>query len=258
MLPSNQTIIQSVGRNIYLQLYRNPQLLGLVLSACFLLFIYPSTGLDQTLIAPYFDTVTQTFPLKHQVFLAQFMHSALKYCMLLIAIASLSVALQANIHAAYRVSFLRFLKALFKNPYFMAFVGMVLSTGAVSILKGSSIHGCPSDLSLYSGHLPLLKLFEHLPTGVAAGHCFPGGHASGGFALMAFYFAFRDCKPKFANVMLVLALVLGFAMGWAQMMRGEHFLSHNLWSAWLVWAVLYLQTLVWSSAITHHESLQYA
>jgi membrane-associated PAP2 superfamily phosphatase len=40
--------------------------------------------------------------------------------------------------------------------------------------------------------------------------------------------------------MLVLALVLGFSMGWAQMMRGEHFLSHNLWTAWLVWAVLFV------------------
>ena len=239
-------------------IFNAKQVAGLMLSACFLLFIYPRMGLDQTLIAPYFDTVTRTFPLKHQVFLAQFMHLALKYCMIFIAIASLLAALQANIYAAHRASFFEFLKALFKNSYFIAFVGMVLSTGAVSILKGSSIHGCPSDLSLYGGHLPLLKLFEHLPLGITAGHCFPGGHASGGFALMAFYFAFRDAKPKFAKAMLVLALVLGFAMGWAQMMRGEHFLSHNLWSAWLVWAVLYLQTLLWPSAVTHQESLQYA
>jgi membrane-associated PAP2 superfamily phosphatase len=34
--------------------------------------------------------------------------------------------------------------------------------------------------------------------------------------------------------------VLGFSMGWAQMMRGEHFLSHNLWTAWLVWLVLFV------------------
>ena len=25
-----------------------------------------------------------------------------------------------------------------------------------------------------------------------------------------------------------------------QMMRGEHFLSHNLWSAWVVWAVCFI------------------
>jgi membrane-associated PAP2 superfamily phosphatase len=99
------------------------------------------------------------------------------------------------------------------------------------------VHGCPNDLIQYGGNLPYLQLFDALPIGVAMGKCFPGGHASGGFALMAFYFAFRDMRPKFAQSMLMFSLSLGFVMGWAQMMRGEHFLSHNLWSAWVVWAI---------------------
>ena len=221
-------------------IFNAKQFAGLTFSACFLLFIYPSTGLDQLLIAPYFDVASHSFSLKHLVFLAQFMHTGLKYCMVFVAIASLLAALQSNIHAAYRASLFIFLKVLFKTPYFMAFVGMVLSTSVVAFLKSISIHGCPNDLTMYGGELPLLKLFEHLPAGIKAGHCFPGGHASGGFALMAFYFAFSDSKPRFATLMLVLGFVLGFAMGWAQMMRGEHFLSHNLWSAWLVWFVLFV------------------
>ena len=232
--PLSQSIGKSVEKNDYLQL------IGLLISAYFLIFIYPKTGLDQLLTAPYFDVATHSFPLKHQVFLEKFMHLGLKYCMIIIAIASFLAALQANIYEAHRASFFEFLKALFKDSYFIAFVGMVLSTGAVSILKSSSVHGCPSDLSLYGGHLPLLTLFEHLPLGVPAGHCFPGGHASGGFALMAFYFAFREREPRFAKLMLALGLALGFAMGWGQMMRGEHFLSHNLWSAWMVWLVLFV------------------
>ncbi|EMU16832.1 hypothetical protein ABNIH16_20160, partial [Acinetobacter baumannii ABNIH16] len=32
-------------------------------------------------------------------------------------------------------------------------------------------------------------------------------------------------------------ILLGFMMGWAQMMRGAHFLSHNLWTGWVVWAI---------------------
>lgn len=248
----SQTYNLNTGKNFYLQ-----QTIGLLASAFFLVFIYPSTGLDQFLIAPYFDAASHSFPLKHQVFLAEFMHIELKYCIIFVAIASLLAALQANIYAARRASFFEILKALFKDSYFIAFVGMVLSTGAVSILKSSSIHGCPNDLTLYGGHLPLLKLFEHLPVGVAAGHCFPGGHASGGFALMAFYFAFKQTKPVFAAICLSIALFLGFAMGWGQMLRGEHFLSHNLWSAWLVWAVLYLQTLVWPIATNSHESITY-
>jgi membrane-associated PAP2 superfamily phosphatase len=147
------------------EFYYPKQLIGLLLSAYFLLFIYPKTGLDQTLIAPYFDAATNSFPLKNQVFLEQFMHTGLKYCMVLVAISSLLAGLQANIHAASRASFFARINLLFKNPYFLAFIGMVVSTSAVSFLKSISMHGCPKDLIMYGGKLPLFALFEHLPAG---------------------------------------------------------------------------------------------
>lgn len=256
------------GKRFYRQQALNlQQPMGLLVTAYFLVIVYPATGLDQLLIATYFDAASQHFPLKHEVLLEQFMHTGLKCCVMAVAIASLLTALQANISQVYRPALERFspvasvfyrIQMLFKNPYFYAFIGMVVSTSTVAYLKSTSMHACPSDLTIYGGDLPLFKLFEALPAGIRAGHCFPGGHASGGFALMAFYFAFRDAKSKFANAMLVLALVLGFAMGWAQMMRGEHFLSHNLWSAWQVWAVLYLQKLAWPKATNSHESITYA
>jgi membrane-associated PAP2 superfamily phosphatase len=268
----------NIGKNFYSQrvMYLK-QAMGLLITAYFLAIVYPETGLDQLLIAKYFDAVSHHFPLKHEVLLEQFMHTGLKYCIMVVAIASLLAALQPqglspqnmpakagysyvkpNIHAPYRTSFLSRIQILFKNPYFYAFIGMVISTSVVAYLKSTSMHACPSDLTIYGGDLPLYKLFETLPAGMKAGHCFPSGHASGGFALMVFYFAFRQTKPMFAAISLSVALVLGFAMGWAQMLRGEHFLSHNLWSAWVVWAVLYLQTLVWPIAANHPESLKYA
>lgn len=231
----NQTLRSNVGEIFYPQ-----QIVGLLLSAYFLLLIYPKTGLDQTLIAPYFDAATHSFPLKHQFFLEKFMHIGLKYCMIFIAITSLWAGLQTSIHKPYRASIFNKFSSNPQKQFIWVFAGMLLSTSAVSYLKSISIHGCPSDLTVYGGELPLLALFEHLPAGVVAGHCFPGGHASGGFALMAFYFAFKDTKPKLAKLGLFGGLVIGFAMGWAQMMRGEHFLSHNLWTAWVVWLVLFV------------------
>jgi membrane-associated PAP2 superfamily phosphatase len=228
-----------IARSLAEKVRQFSHVIGLLASAYFLVFIYPTTGLDQWLIAPYFDATAHHFPLKHDHFLEQFMHLGLKYCMVAIALTSLAIALQANTRALSRASFHARLIYLLKNPYFLAFVGMLISTTTVSVFKSMSMHGCPSDLSLYGGDLPLLGLFAHLPAGIKAGHCFPGGHASAGFALMAFYFAFRDSKPSFARAMLFLSLLLGFAMGWAQMMRGAHFMSHNLWSAWLVWLVLF-------------------
>ncbi len=213
---------------------------ALALSACFLIYIYPTTGLDKILIAPFYDVSVHRFPLKHQVFLEEFMHLGLKYCMVAIAMTVLAIALRANAYLPFKASLFSRLKNLVTNPYFLVFIGMVISSSVVSIFKNMSIHGCPKDLLVYGGNLPFLNLFEQLPAGAKAGHCFPGGHASGGFALMAFYYAFRDSKPKFAWAMLLISLVFGFAMGWAQMMRGEHFLSHNLWSAWVVWFVLFV------------------
>ena len=200
----------------------------LLLSALFLIFIYPKTGLDQRLIAPYFDAVNQQFSLKHHWVLETVLHTGLKYSLIVLAISTLIISQLGPLYAR--------LKA-YRQRLFWVFMLMLISTTAISILKSVSVHGCPNDLAQYGGDLPYLQLFESLPIGVAMGKCFPGGHASGGFALMAFYFAFNDVQPKFAKCMLLLALTLGFVMGWAQMMRGEHFLSHNLWSAWLIWAI---------------------
>ncbi len=214
--------------------------LGLpLLLAAFMLLVYPTTGLDTDLIAPYFDAATRSFPLDQHWFFEKIMHTGLKNCIVAVAIGVLLAWL-----AGFKIKAF----APQQQLYLWTFVGMVVTTSAVSLLKYNSIHGCPSSLSLYGGTLPYLKLFANLPAGVEMGKCFPGGHASGGFALMAFYFALRDAKPKLATYMLALGLLMGFVMGWAQMMRGAHFLSHNLWTAWLVWMLLLAQYLVWPPA----------
>lgn len=231
----SQTNISVLSRSFY-----KLQIIGLFLSAFILLVVYQKTGLDQLLIAPYFDAVAKSFPLKHQYFLEEIMHVGLRNCMILVAVVTLALSLAGNKIAPFRASV-----GAYSRQLLWVFVGMMLATSAISILKSFSIHGCPNDLIMYGGNLPYLKLFEALPKGVEAGHCFPAGHASGGFALLAFYYAFRDSNPKFAVAMLGIALVLGFAMGWTQIMRGEHFLSHNLWTAWVVWLVLLIQHLLW-------------
>lgn len=108
----------------------------------------------------------------------------------------------------------------------------LLSTLLVSLLKSQSAHACPWNLvQVQQQHLVWLDHLAH------AGHCFPGGHASAGFGLIALFFAYWSSQPKKALLYLLATLVLGFAMGWGQMMRGAHFLSHNLWTLWVCWAV---------------------
>ncbi|MSQ00136.1 MAG: phosphatase PAP2 family protein [Methylotenera sp.] len=210
-------------------------------------FIYPDTGLDASLIQPFYDVHALAFPLKKDSFLENVMHQGLRDLMIVVSLMALGLWLYGL--KLWRSTRLQQSKSHWSQGYhhqfLWVFVAMVISTSAISILKHLSIHDCPWSLLVYGGSQPLIPLFASLPVGIKPGHCFPGGHASGGFALMAWYFAFRDTRPKIASVGLILGLVLGFVMGWAQMMRGAHFMSHNLWTAWLVWMILLAQYLVW-------------
>ncbi|QAU33135.1 phosphatase PAP2 family protein [Janthinobacterium sp. 17J80-10] len=198
--------------------------------------VFDRTPLDRVLIAPFFDAPSHSFPWRHHPFMENFMHSGLKFMSVAVAIALLGGFLLTYIVPQWEAQRRRLL---------WLFLAMAGGTLLVSVLKqGSALH-CPWDLAEYGGYAPFARLFERLPETVAAGKCFPGGHASGGFALMAFYFGLRDTHQRPARLALMLGMALGMAMGWAQMMRGAHFLSHNVWSAWVVWMFLALLYVVY-------------
>ena len=211
--------------------------LGLpLLLAGLMLWIYPKTNLDYSLIQPFFDSNQQAFTWQHHWLFETLMHTSLKYAVILIAIFTLGLSL---------VSSLRKSLHSLTRPTLWTFCAMVVATSIISLLKSQSIHACPSHLTLFGGHQPFLPLFSSLPENVPAGHCFPGGHASAGFALMAFYFAWRDQHKSLSYWFLYGGLILGLLMGLAQMIRGEHFMSHNIWTGLIAWFVLLTLYLVW-------------
>lgn len=217
-----------------------PILIGLAL-----VFVYPATNLDKLLIAPYFDPVLRVFPLRRDPFMENVMHAGLKYLIMTLSICILSLAIISNFYKPYKV---------YRRKLVWSFAGLMASTTLISILKHYSIHGCPWSLAAYGGNLPELGLFSVLPAGVKAGHCFPGGHASAGFALMTFYFVFRDRAPLLATKILWGALFIGMMMGWSQMARGAHFLSHNLWTALIVWVLLVTMYIFWPPTLVGEQS----
>jgi len=209
--------------------------------------IYPQTNLDVWLIQPFYDAHALVFPLKNDSFLENVMHKGLKNLMIVVSLMMLALwvfglkiwsFLSKNQNASHWSN-------AYHHQFLWVFVAMVVSTSAISVLKRLSIHSCPWDLLAYGGTEPWIPLFGNLPLGAELGHCFPGGHASGGFALIAFYFGFRDSLANLAKAGLILAVIFGFAMGWGQMMRGAHFMSHNLWTAWIVWMLVLAQYLIW-------------
>jgi membrane-associated PAP2 superfamily phosphatase len=102
----------------------------------------------------------------------------------------------------------------------------------------SSAHSCPWDLTLYGGNAEWFRLLGPESATAGPGRSWPGRHGSSGFALIAGYFAFRDFHLGWARLLPLAAdLLLGSVMALVQIMRGAHFLSLNLWSLWIVWAV---------------------
>lgn len=205
------------------------QLLVALGLAPLLWMLFALTPLDRILIAPYYDGQAHAFPLRDAFFMQDVLHSGLKLVVVGIGIMVLGAFLLTFIVPQWVGQRRRLL---------WLFSAMVLASLLVSVLKQTSTQHCPWDLADYGGYAPYSGLFDALPAGITAGKCFPGGHAAGGFALIAFYFALRDVQLRYAQLGLAGGLLLGSLMGWAQMMRGAHFLSHNLWSAWVVWACL--------------------
>lgn len=98
---------------------------------------------------------------------------------------------------------------------------------------------CPSELVRYGGTeeyhriISSDKSYNKVPP-----HCFPAGHASGGFALLALYFLRLNRK------MLIPGMIYGWTMGLYQMFKGAHFLSHTLFTMFLAISLCAIISLV--------------
>jgi membrane-associated PAP2 superfamily phosphatase len=121
-----------------------------------------------------------------------------------------------------------------RAPMFYLFTTMGLVPAAIAFFKRVSPVHCPWDLGRYGGNLPYVRTFDHHFTLTSLGHCFPSGHASAGFILLAMYFAALPFVRSPARFLLP-----GFVVGWifalGQQSRGGHFLSHDLWTLAICW-----------------------
>lgn len=113
---------------------------------------------------------------------------------------------------------------------------VLLAVLLVAGLKTFSKTSCPWDLAAFGRSARHLSHWAWVGDG-GPGRCFPAGHASSGFAFVGGYFAFRARAPHIARAWLVAALLAGSVFGLAQQLRGAHFMSHTLWTAWLCWAL---------------------
>ena len=114
---------------------------------------------------------------------------------------------------------------------------MLLCVGLVGLIKRFSLTSCPWELAEFGG---LAHWVSHWLPGVAdggPGGCFPSGHAVTAFAFFGAWQLWRPWRPDAARMILISVLMLGAVFGAVQLMRGAHYLSHTLWTAWICWTL---------------------
>jgi len=149
----------------------------------------------------------------------------------------LSIVLWAGTLVAWLVSLRNPRLRAWRRPLGYLLLAVAASTLAISTLKAVSNMDCPWDVSGLGGTRPHLTLFDLRPHGLPRGRCFPAGHASGGYAWMALYFALLMVRPRWRWFGLAAGAGVGLVYGIAQQLRGAHFLSHDLWTIAICWSI---------------------
>lgn len=207
----------------------------LLLAALSLMAITLWTDVDLWLADSAFNAGAGIFPLRDAWITATFNHVILKRAFTALALLIL-VAVSWDLCSPLPWNWLRRFQLRI-----VAFSALLVPT-TISLLKQVSDSHCPWDLQRYGGSEPYIKLFELMPAGVSAGHCMPAGHASSALWMISLSVLFIPDRLLHASIVLMLLLVFGVGVGWLQQLRGAHFLTHTLWSAWIALFIVFLIT----------------
>jgi membrane-associated PAP2 superfamily phosphatase len=182
-------------------------------------------GLDALITTAFFDPISGTFPARTSSALETLGHRFAKSAVLALWLTLLAAALAAP--------FLGRL-ACHRATLWTAAAAMALGPTVVATLKNVNAYHCPWDLKQYGGYADLVQ--DWFVSAADIGRCFPGGHAAGGFCLVAIAFAgLASGDRRLSLIGLVSALVAGSAFSAVRIVQGAHFLSHNLFSAAIDW-----------------------
>ena len=105
----------------------------------------------------------------------------------------------------------------------------------IPLIKRSSSTSCPWDLAEFGGSAQYVSHWAFGGLDGGPGKCFPSGHASSAFAFLSGWFALRRAYPRGARLWLAGVIVAGSVFGFVQMIRGAHYASHTMWTAWVCW-----------------------
>jgi membrane-associated PAP2 superfamily phosphatase len=201
--------------------------LGIPILLMGLLLLLDPTDLDFAIARLFYEDGTG-FIGRRSYWLETVLHDYAKQAVIVLAVCFI---------LAFIASFRFRALSVWRRPLGYVVLAMTLTTAVVPPLKTLTAVHCPWSLAEFGGGETYSPLLGTRAETLKPGRCWPGGHASTGFSLLALFFALRDRHPKGARLALGLALALGTVFSTARMAQGAHFLSHNVWTLLIDWVI---------------------
>lgn len=207
------------------------QAVALAFSAIALSMLLGNGRLDLAIERWFFDYAQGSFPLRNQWLLKTVLHDGARMVSAVAALTLLGVAVTSWVTRQPRA--LR----THRGAVLYTAIAALVASAIVGLAKHFSSHACPWDLAIFGGTAPYHPLLAAHAAAPNIDGCFPAAHPLAGYAWLAVGFALYPIARRRAWQAWAVALVLGTLFGSVQIARGAHFLSHVVWTAWIVWGV---------------------
>lgn len=199
-----------------------------------ILAVFQLTPADLVIQDRLFDFNTGKWLVDRNASLPTFLfHKLPKYLIILFA-----AVLLLRVHAVPRCQFLNWLPAAPLRSSWVLLGCLALTPIAVSIGKQTTNVFCPWDVERYGGPQPYVRIMSgydpaHPPSD--CGKCWPAGHASAGYALVALATLGTTRRRQILGALTGVAA--GSIMGIYQMMKGAHYTSDTVVTLMMAWII---------------------
>ena len=212
-------------------LKNNKQIVITILLLVFVIALFQFTNLDIILQSFFYDFETKSWIIdKNEPILKFFFYDGFKLLIIIFGVAIL-----------FSLIFLKRNRLIqeYKKGLIIVLLSGIFVPLIIGSLKAITNTPCPCNIVHFNGLYPENKVFDSYPKDfiqTSKVKCWPAGHASGGFALMALFFLFKTQKNQ--KRALIGALIIGWSIGTYKMLLGDHFISHTIITMILSWLII--------------------
>lgn len=211
---------------------QNKQIIITVLFLWAVILLFQFTDLDINFQSLFYDAQTKTWIVSKDNFWADLIfYSGFKK---LYIVFSITVVFFTIFSFYKKINLLE----KYKKGLIILSLSLVLIP-SLSLFKNITNVPCPVDIVEFGGKAIDVKVLESYPKDYIQEkrrRCWPAGHATMGFSLMALYFLFKN--PRNQKIALTFGITIGVLTGGYKILVGDHFLSHTLVTMILAWLVI--------------------